>query len=142
MSNHPTIAALREALESGREVEASKHRAHLKEVGIVTESGMASWAKCANAYNAGHEAATERLMTVLEQALDVIEFYADKNNWKIADGWNNRYYAEYFEISEQDQSRISDGVFSGGYTAREFLLSIRETVADASTLANASGEEK
>lgn len=72
MSNHPTIAALRAALESEREVEASKHRAHLKEVGIVTESGMASWAKCANAYNAGHEAATERLLGLLEKAIEVL----------------------------------------------------------------------
>lgn len=79
MSNHPKIAALRAALESEREVEASKHRAHLKEVGIVTESGMASWAKCANAYNAGHEAATERLLGLLEQAVETITTLGEKH---------------------------------------------------------------
>lgn len=113
MSNHPTIAALKAALESEREVEASKHRAHLKEVGIVTESGMASWAKCANAYNAGHEAATERLMGLIEKAVEMAEFYES--------GFEKK-------LTSSMMGHFTPALVDRGAKAREFLT----TLADAS----------
>lgn len=124
MSNHPKIAALNARLESER-----KNGADLWKEQYTRPIFCNGYEE---SYKYGHEAATERLLGLLEKAVEMAEFYADKNNWKETDCRNNRYYAEYFEISEQDQSRISDGVFSGGYTAREFLT----------TLADASGEIK
>lgn len=60
MSNHPTIAALKAALESERTKEKHKHHT-------------------ARAYRLGHEAATERLMPLLEKAVETITTLGEKH---------------------------------------------------------------
>lgn len=90
MSNHPTIAALRAALE--------------------TEGS--GWSKD---YKAGHESATERLLGLLEKAIEVLE--------------NLQGHADA-SLLFPHKDRID--LFKAEQKAREFLT----------TLANASGEEK
>ncbi len=109
MSNHPThasellLANLKAVLESERTKEKYKHHT-------------------ARAYRLGHEAATERLMAIVEKAVEMAEFYGDRDNYECLD-------LPYPEVFTDD-----------GKKAREFLLSIRETNAAATTLADASGE--
>lgn len=115
MSNHPTIAALRAALESERKAE---YEAYNKDMDTFTDE---------QDYNAGHEAATERLMPILEQAVEVI-----------------KKYEPYCIINfvESEVKGFNSYKIKEVWLAREFLLSIRETVADATTLADALGESK
>lgn len=119
MSNNQIIASLKARLESERNDEMTAYELCTGPVG----------------YRNGHQAATERLMTIVEKALAVIEFYADPES--------------YFAIGFFPDNPCGDFFYDGSEThlgkkpgkkAREFLLSISETVADASTLADASGE--
>ena len=117
MSNHPTIAALKAALESERLETSKKYGLDKFPVqniqttkDFTQDINFARRMTYSGAYKTGHEAATERLMTVLEQALDVIDVYANQLDW---DGVNNPAYI-------QDR----------GKRARKFL----------STLADASGD--
>ena len=103
MSNQPTIAALRAALEVERNDEMTAYELCTGPVG----------------YRNGHQAATERLMAIVEKAVEGLEYFSKL----------------------ESSSNVSYDVIIGK-KAREFLLSIRETVADASTLADASGESK
>lgn len=125
MSNNQIIAALKARLESEREKLATLYDNESKYEGTY------------GGYLSGHQAATERLMTIVEKALAVIEFYADPES--------------YFAIGFFPDNPCGDFFYDGSEThlgkkpgkkAREFLLSISETVADASTLADASGEVK
>lgn len=135
MSN-PTIAALKARLESERKIEAEWQENHVWRVSSYKDITHAQ------SYSSGHEAATERLMAVIKQALGVIEFYGDRNNWKCWDTHTDvKDVITVSDLGCKSYSEKADYALpSGGRRAREFLLSIRETVADASTLANASGE--
>lgn len=78
-------------------------------------------------YRNGHAAATARLMPILEQAVEVI-----------------KKYEPYCIINfvESEVKGFNSYKIKEVWLAREFLLSIRETVADATTLADALGESK
>lgn len=67
MSNHPTIAALRAALESERKIEAEWQENHVWRVSSYKDITHA------RSYSSGHEAATERLLGLLEKAIEVLE---------------------------------------------------------------------
>lgn len=149
MSNHPTIAALKAALESeskGNKIKYDEESFIIslngKEIGQWNDEASHDypedliWRRDISgfyhqAFKAGHEAATERLMTVLEQALDVIEFYS----WIQPTQFPEGYYEPHYSPGVGGHDRF-------GTKAREFLLSIRETVADATTLADTLGEMK
>lgn len=106
----PTIAALKAALKAALESER--------------DDEMTAYELCTGpvGYRNGHQAATERLMGLLEKA---VEMATD-----IERGFETDVYGSEWQIDKDDMRQ----------KAREFLLSIRETVADASTLADASGE--
>lgn len=76
-------------------------------------------------YRNGHAAATARLMPILDQAVEVI-----------------KKYEPYCIINfvESEVKGFNSYKIKEFWLAREFLLSISETVADASTLADASGD--
>lgn len=108
MSNNPIIAALKEALEVERNDEMTAYELCTGPVG----------------YRNGHEAATARLMSVIEKAVEMAEYYGGDQNKKIGD-------KRLWEILTYDDC---------GKKAREFLTNVSEFVADATTLADASGE--
>lgn len=98
MSNQPTIAALNARLESERSDEMTAYELCTGQVG----------------YRNGHEAATERLMGVIEKA---VEMATD-----IERGFEADFYGSEWQIDKDDMRQ----------KAREFLT----------TLADASGESK
>lgn len=96
MSNHPTIAALRAALESERNDEMTAYELCTGQVG----------------YRNGHEAATARLLPLLEKAVEMAEYYGGDQNKKIGD-------KRLWEILTYDDC---------GKKAREFLNMIKDEV--------------
>lgn len=122
MNQNPIIKSLREELAKERNKLAQNdwnmHNGCLvpAAVGYIEQSLIKH----------GHEAATARLLTIIEKAVEMAEFYAQ----------------EGCEVSV----RIGDPPYDGwqligdGKKAREFLLSIRETASGETTLADASGE--
>lgn len=79
MSNHPTIAALRARLESERKELAKKGQGR----GVIAELSIERFEK-------GHEAATERLMAIIEKMMEVIELASDKDGY--FDAKNHKVY--------------------------------------------------
>lgn len=102
---NPTIAALKERLESERNDEMTAYELCTGPVG----------------YRNGHAAATEKILPLLERAIEVIDWTAD------------------FVMAENN---LQDDIIDIKEKAREFLTNVSEFVADASTLADASGELK
>lgn len=76
-----SIEQLKKILESERVINCHNYREHLKRVGTIIESGMSSWAKAANGYRDGSKDMENRLLPLLEKAVEMAEFYADKENW-------------------------------------------------------------
>lgn len=140
VNQNPIIAALKARLESEKNKIADENwNTHS---GKLVPAAL-GWIE-KDLIKIGHEAATERLMTVIEQALGVIEFYGDRNNWRCWDTYADvKDVITVSDLGCKSYSEKADYALpSGGRRAREFLLSIRETVADASTLADASGDSK
>lgn len=108
---NPTIAALRAALESERKdlcFEYAKDRIGIK---------------------LGHEAATERLMAIVEKAVEVISFYADREKQiYIGDELDLDPEVGTF-ISKDDFEHATGNVYIGkfhGKNAREFLAELEK----------------
>lgn len=114
MSNHPTIAALKSALESERNDEMTAFELCVGPVG----------------YRNGHEAATERLMIIVEKAVEMAEFYGNEKNWNGYKHWDCMMIETDFEVAKQNDT--DEQIEVAGRKAREFLT----------TLADASGEIK
>lgn len=72
MSNHPIIKALQARLESERNTEAVNHEETLSDEYMEETSPLEM---VQSAYKSGDEAATERLMSIVEKMLGVIEKY-------------------------------------------------------------------
>lgn len=71
------------------------------------------------AYKAGHQAATERLLPIIERAIEMANYYANSNGI----------------FADSEDCNISDsGHEYGGKKAREFLLSISETAKGDSSI--------
>ena len=100
MSNNPTIAALKARLESEREKLATLYDNESKYEGTY------------GGYLSGHQAATERLMGLIEKAAEMAEYYGGDQNKKIGD-------KRLWEILTYDDC---------GKKAREFLNMIKDEV--------------
>lgn len=93
MSTHPTIAALRAALESEREYLSQEKTLPYKSITEAQKRLM---------FKSGHKAATERLLGLLEKAVEMsdniehILKYADREfGWlELLDGYNKQFLAE------------------------------------------------
>lgn len=102
MSNHQTIAALRvalkrECLDLRREVVRRAYACSEYDYWLV---------------KLGHEAATERLLSLIEKAVKIAEFYADKKNW----GEPTTDIRDWYLIESTDR----------GKKARDFLAEIEK----------------
>lgn len=118
MNQNPIIKALQEELAKDRAADAEKCGDNTSS-DIADEGDEQTHFKngVENGYKQGHEAATARLLSIVERALEVIEIYANELDW---DGVNNPAYI-------QDR----------GKKAREFLT----TLADASGEIDMRGDE-
>lgn len=94
VNQNPIIAALKEALEVERNDEMTAYELCTGPVG----------------YRNGHEAATARLMSVIEKAVEMAEYYGGDQNKKIGD-------RRLWEILTYDDC---------GKKAREFLNMIKD----------------
>lgn len=142
MSTHPIIKALQEEL--AKELKGLV-KTHIEDYQIAIPSRLRnsehenrSYTVMTNSFCSGHEAATERLMTIVEKAVEMAEFYGNEKNWNGYKHWDCMMIETDFEVAKQNDT--DEQIEVAGRKAREFLLSIRETVADATTLADASGE--
>lgn len=116
MNQNPIIKALREELEKERDDEMTAFELCTGPVG----------------YRNGHASATARLLGLLTDAINVIEFYGDAFNYSVDD-----YHGISGEMHKRcvlykDCEEINDFYSCAGKKAREFLT----------TLADASGEMK
>lgn len=57
----------------------------------------------------------EQLESKLQEAYDIIEFYADRNNWEKSQG----NYRDIISIDDTDRKNL---IYSGGKLARQFLI--------------------
>ena len=121
MSN-PIIAALNARLESERKEiiktkypKPSAHNTTIHAANAIAKSDR-------QAFKLGHEAATERLMAIVEKAVEMVEFYADRHSW---DDTNVIYK---YDVISDDDLYVDDYDKNkyGGKKAREFLAKIKE----------------
>lgn len=123
MSNHPIIKALQEELAKEKDLAYLDWLFPLK-YGISNRDEVIKTHQYKRrldyeTYNVGHEAATARLLGLLEKAVEMAEFYGDRENWNIA---NPEGKAGFIRSNDFDEFDF------GGKKAREFLT----TLADAS----------
>jgi len=69
-----SIEQLKKILESERVINCHNYREHLKRVGTIIESGMSSWAKTANGYRDGSKDMENRLLPLLQKAVEMVKF--------------------------------------------------------------------
>jgi len=117
MSNHPTFTALRARLESEREKDANSGH-------YVEGESCPYYMDEIEAYKDGHEAATARLLSIVERAVEMAEQYGNPNNWE--------KYVLYFNEPKSEIERYdSDSVNpKGGKKAREFLTILADASGD------------
>lgn len=118
MSNHPTIAALMAALEIERlEEQKQWANATFPPLNIETTKDFTQDVNFARrevhalAYKAGHKAATNRLLPLLERAIKMAEFYTKEKLWYPYDGY-----------LENGSPALDDS----GDKAREFLAELEK----------------
>ena len=74
-----------------------------------------------NSVLAGHNSATNRLLPLLQKAVEMAEFYGDRNNWGWTD-WNQSIISYIdFEQRPSTESMTFYPFGLGGKKAREFL---------------------
>lgn len=86
------------------------------------------------AYQAGHEAATNRLLPLIQKAVEMAEFYGDRKNWSSIDYKSDcKDLITFNDLGVKSYNEKPDyAVASGGRRAREFLLSLSETTESVS----------
>jgi len=123
------IDSLKKMMASERETEALKN-AKIK----ITKEGRRSSDSIKNLeladiriinYKSGHEAATERLLPILERAIAMAEFYKLKSNYSVVD--EGRNYNTENVVYELDENTYADTEL--GTKAREFLASLKNVGA-------------
>lgn len=97
---NPIIAALKKMIESERDDEMTAYELCTGPVG----------------YRNGHEAATERFLPLIEKAVVMASYYADKKNW----GEPTTDIRDWYLIESTDR----------GKKAREFLAEIEKEIGD------------
>ena len=76
------------------------------------------------AHKQGHEAATARLLPLIEQAVEVIEFYGKEDNWHGYKHWDTMMIDDDYEVSKTNDN-TEDTIEVAGKKAREFLNGLR-----------------
>ena len=120
MSNHTTIAALKARLESERKTLADKYDVESPK---HFHRGIEGTAWAHHDFKTGHEAATERLMGLLEKAVEMAEFYGNAST----------YYLKYrgvqvglATIYGGTEIPTTEAFHEKGKKAREFLTTLAD----------------
>lgn len=119
MSNHTTIAALKKMIESERDVESKSYQIICDKNSMHLAGRKANAMEALmseNAYYDAHEAATERFLPLIEKAVVMASYYADKKNW----GEPTTDIRDWYLIESTDR----------GKKARDFLAEIEKEIGD------------
>lgn len=83
-----------------------------------------------------HEAATRKLLTIVEAALSMAEFYGDGNNWIEIDGTDG-----CLEQIKNDSYKHDNGYSLGGKRARAFQALVAEMISAGNNPETKAGDE-
>lgn len=117
MNQNPIIKAVQDELAKQRDDKATDW---CIEKGVYNKEHFA--------YQAGHEAASARLLSLLEKAVEMAEFYANEEHWSGYKHWTDMMEDSDYEVAKTNTT--DEQIEVAGKKAREFLT----------TLADASGE--
>ena len=118
------IESLKNELESERETETNNYGIKFLKGKSDIELANTPTIITMDAYYSGHEAATARLLPLIEQAVEVIEFYGKEDNWHGYKHWDTMMIDDDYEVSKTNDN-TEDTIEVAGKKAREFLNGLR-----------------
>lgn len=120
-----SIKQLKKKLESERTNESKQH--------MISEGDNGN---AEISYEAGSKAMENRLLPLLQKAVEMAEFYANKDNWTINEDYDGFIHEGWITSEDIEYPPKIPNTFSGygygGKKAREFLLSLSETTESVS----------
>lgn len=123
MNQNPIIKSLRDELAKSKAVD---FKAECDKSNRCCES---CYHKCLNSeiyFMYGHEAASTRLLGLLEKAVEMAEFYGNESNWKWSD--YNKNMMCYEDLTFVECEDKSENHFLAGKKAREFLTTLNKEI--------------
>ncbi len=113
MNQNPIIKALQDDLAKERDVLSPKY-VHENHIAPVHDA----WNRYNIIYKSGHEAASARLLPLIQKAVEMAEYYGNRENWKTK---GSRFGKPLTELEHYDSDGADD---LGGKKAREFLTTL------------------